>query len=323
MTAGNRRSKRIIEQTISYVESKNVLLEEPEATKKTTKKPRESTKTKTDENKKNSIPKAKKASSIPKSIIAPIIENQKLTVIVDGISSETIFAEAMKHFTKNDSKLIELIGKCPKPRFFVEGKSETSAFESLAKSIISQQISRSAALSVFTKLKVNFGVRIKGLDDKNFKTTTVLQDDFEAKNKDDYIISPDSILKHDPEELRTAGLSSRKVEYMMSLANYFKSKGISDSTFNTMSNDEISAALIEIKGIGQWTIDMFLIFYLARLDVMPTLDLEVKKAMCRHFNKPFTKKTPTSEELIELSQIWAPYRSIACWYMYQQRDYAP
>ncbi|OMJ10660.1 hypothetical protein AYI70_g10188, partial [Smittium culicis] len=109
MTAGNRRSKRIIEQTISYVESKNVLLEEPEATKKTTKKPRESTKTKTDENKKNSIPKAKKASSIPKSIIAPIIENQKLTVIVDGISSETIFAEAMKHFTKNDSKLIELI----------------------------------------------------------------------------------------------------------------------------------------------------------------------------------------------------------------------
>ncbi|OLY84899.1 DNA-3-methyladenine glycosylase 1 [Smittium mucronatum] len=245
-------------------------------------------------------------------------------LIIDGVKSDKIFENALELFTERDPKLIKLIGKCPKPKFLFAGNTERSAFESLVKYVVSQQLSRNAALSIFTKLRTQFGFPLDVLN-KEFTENKTLNDNNNHvlnQNDIDFTISPESILGHEPDELRTVGLSSRKAEYVLSLAAYFKSRNLQDKDFLSMTNDEISLKLTKIKGIGQWTIDMFLMFYLSRLDVVPTLDLGVKKAMCRHFNVPYTKKSPTHQELIDLSARWAPYRSIASWYMYSMDAYS-
>ncbi|OLY84900.1 putative DNA-3-methyladenine glycosylase YfjP [Smittium mucronatum] len=273
-----------------------------------------------DNKEKKSVKSKKTQQNSPKSS-KHVLQNSPL--IIDGVSSDVLFENALKIFSKSDPKIIELIGKCPKPKFLFAGSTERSAFESLAKSIVSQQLSRSSAQSIYTRFKIKFGIPLEDVKKESLgKKDSNEREIFLNQNEMDFFITPESILSHEPEDLKTVGLSFRKAEYIISLANYFKSNNLKDDDFHPMTNDEISERLVKIKGIGQWTIDMFLMFYLNRLDVIPTLDLEIKKAMCRHFNISFTKKSPTHQELVELSTRWIPYRSIASWYMWSMRDHA-
>ncbi|PVZ99656.1 hypothetical protein BB558_004320, partial [Smittium angustum] len=214
--------------------------------------------------------------------------------------------EAIDHLSKVDPKLKTLIEKCKESPslFFVKKRSE-SAFESLARSIISQQISGKAARSVYKKFMLKFGKKVE---------TPNLQ---KEQNPEFQEISglrfpyPKEILKLQVEDIRTAGLSMRKAEYFLSLSTHFHNNNLNDSVFESMTNEEISKDLIQIKGIGQWTVDMLLMFHFERLDVLPTLDLAIKKSMCAHFDVPFTKKTPTHNDMIEMAKPWEPY--LALW----------
>ncbi|PWA00602.1 hypothetical protein BB558_003343 [Smittium angustum] len=234
---------------------------------------------------------------------------------ITDVEARTKLVNAIDHLSKVDPKLKIVIENSRKSpiELFVKKTSE-SAFESLARSIISQQISGKAARSVYKKFMLKFGKKVE---------TPNLQ---KEQNPEFQEISglrfpyPKEILKLQVEDIRTAGLSMRKAEYFLSLSTHFHNNNLNDSVFESMTNEEISKDLIQIKGIGQWTVDMLLMFHFERLDVLPTLDLAIKKFMCAHFDVPFTKKTPTHNDMIEMAKPWEPYRSIASWYMWRHQD---
>jgi len=85
----------------------------------------------------------------------------------------------------------------------------------------------------------------------------------------------------------------------------------------TMSDEEVIAHLTRVKGVGVWSAQMFLIFALGRLDVMPTVDLGINMAICRHYKK---RKIPKPKQILKLSEKWKPYRSLACWYLWRSSD---
>ncbi|KAI9506646.1 DNA glycosylase [Coemansia spiralis] len=135
--------------------------------------------------------------------------------------------------------------------------------------------------------------------------------------KDFVFPSPQQVILFDVDEMRAIGLGQRKAEYLKEVAKNFSDGTLSEERLAAMSDEEVSRALVAIRGIGQWTADMFLMFHLKRPNVLPTLDLAVRKAMCHHFGVPFGKKTPTHEQMVELAQVWEPYRSVATWYMWR------
>ena len=118
-------------------------------------------------------------------------------------------------------------------------------------------------------------------------------------------------------EMKKVGLSFQKINYIKNLAHFFNENSFKKNTIEKMSDDEISELLIKIKGIGQWTIDMFLIFTLNRLDVMPYSDLAIKKGMKSLFN---LNELPAKNEMKSLSINWSPFRTIACMYLWKIVD---
>jgi DNA-3-methyladenine glycosylase II len=114
--------------------------------------------------------------------------------------------------------------------------------------------------------------------------------------------------------LRTAGLSQAKATYLRELAKHFASGKIVPRRFASMSDDDIRSVLVEVKGIGNWSVDMFLMFGLNRPDILPIGDFAVRKGMA-HF---FEKKLPLKDrDLVALAEPWRPYRTVASWYMWR------
>ena len=130
-------------------------------------------------------------------------------------------------------------------------------------------------------------------------------------------IIPREVLMLNNENMRQAGLSLQKINYIKNLADYFNNNLFTRDIVEKMSNEEISKELIQIKGIGQWTVDMFLMFTLNRPDVMPYSDLGIKKGIKILFK---INKLPTKDEMKALSIKWRPYRTIACWYLWKIAD---
>ena len=130
-------------------------------------------------------------------------------------------------------------------------------------------------------------------------------------------IIPKDILLLNNEDMKKIGLSSQKIKYIKNLADYFDSNLFNSNKVKKMSNEEISRELIQIKGIGQWTIDMFLMFTLNRSDVMPYLDLGIQKGIKILFN---LNHLPTKDEMKNISIKWKPYRTVACWYIWKIVD---
>ena len=130
-------------------------------------------------------------------------------------------------------------------------------------------------------------------------------------------VLPKQVLMLSKEEMRQAGLSLQKINYIKNLADYFDNNLFDYNKIKKMSNEEISAELIQIKGIGQWTVDMFLIFTLNRIDVMPYTDLGIQKGIKTLYN---LNNLPTKKELESFSMKWKPYRTVACWYLWKVAD---
>ncbi len=170
-------------------------------------------------------------------------------------------------------------------------RSRGDAFNTLARSIVGQQISVKAADSVWQKLSAAVPA-----------------------------IKPEAVHGHQPEALRACGLSGSKVTYLQDLARHFVENRLAIAQWDAMSDDALIAELTQVRGVGRWTAEMFLIFYMTRPDVLPLDDIGLQRAMSLHYNnaKPLSKLKMNS-----IARRWTPWRSVATWYMWRSLDPVP
>ena len=185
-----------------------------------------------------------------------------------------------------DFKMRKLIKDYGLPSF----ETKNNYFQSLMRSIVFQQLSGKVANIIYQRLI-----------------------DLLPNNK----ITPKEVIVLTNENMINVGLSSQKINYIKNLAIFFENNLFNRDMVEKMSNEEISAKLIQIKGIGQWTIDMFLMFTLNRQDIMPYSDLGIQKGMKILFK---LKNLPTKIEMKNFSNQWKPYRTVACWYLWKITD---
>jgi len=132
--------------------------------------------------------------------------------------------------------------------------------------------------------------------------------------------SPQQILDTPFETLRAIGLSNNKVRYIQNVAAFCIEHAITDTKLLAMSNEEIIDLLVQIKGVGQWTVEMLLMFSLGREDVFAVDDLGIQQGMQRLYNLDTNNKKLLKAQMLELSQQWKPYRSYACLHIWKWKD---
>jgi DNA-3-methyladenine glycosylase II len=199
--------------------------------------------------------------------------------------------EACRHLVKRDRVLKKLIPQFGEARL----QSRGDAFTTLARSIIGQQISVKAAQSVWEK----FAGLLPGPSTK---------------------VQPAAVLEQTVETLRSAGLSARKVEYLRDLAQHFEAGSVHVKQWAQMDDEAIIEELVAIRGIGRWTAEMFLIFHLMRPNVMPLDDAGLIAGISRNY---FSGEPVSRAEAREVGEAWAPYRSVATWYIWCSLDPLP
>ncbi len=195
--------------------------------------------------------------------------------------------EARKYLTRKDRVMKRLI-----PQFGNAClQSRGDAFNTLARSIVGQQISVKAAQSVWER--------------------------FSALPKR---MTPASVLKLKVDDMRAAGLSARKIEYLVDLALHFDSGAIHVESWRDMDDEEIIAELVGIRGIGRWTAEMFLIFHLMRPNVLPLDDVGLITGISRNY---FSGDPVSRSDAREVAAAWNPYCSVATWYIWRSLDPLP
>lgn len=195
--------------------------------------------------------------------------------------------EACKHLTRRDRVMKRLI-----PQFGEAClQSRGDAFTTLARSIVGQQISVKAAQSVWER--------------------------FAALPKR---MTPASVLKLKVDDMRQAGLSARKIEYLVDLALHFDSGAIHVDAWRGMDDEEIIAELVGIRGIGRWTAEMFLIFHLLRPNVLPLDDVGLISGISRNY---FSGDPVSRSDAREVAAAWSPFCSVATWYIWRSLDPLP
>jgi DNA-3-methyladenine glycosylase II len=199
--------------------------------------------------------------------------------------------EACKHLAKRDRVMRKLIPQFGQARL----QSRGDAFTTLARSIVGQQISVKAAQSVWERF--------------------VLLTQSQAHRLD-----PGVVLGLETVQMRGAGLSARKVEYLGDLARHFSDGAVHVGQWQAMEDEAIIDELVAIRGIGRWTAEMFLIFYLMRPNVMPLDDLGLIKGISLNY---FSGEPVSRAEAREVGDAWAPYRSVATWYLWRSLDPVP
>lgn len=139
---------------------------------------------------------------------------------------------------------------------------------------------------------------------------------------DDKFPTPEQILQRNIDELRAVGMSRSKASYVLDLALHILEGRLQPGKLPDLPNDEVIRELVAVKGIGEWTAHMFLIFSLGRLDVLATGDLGVRMAMKRLYDLPDAPK-PDEMRAIAEKYHWHPYESVACWYLWKSLDNEP
>jgi DNA-3-methyladenine glycosylase II len=127
----------------------------------------------------------------------------------------------------------------------------------------------------------------------------------------------------DFEALRSIGLSNAKANYVLNVCNFFITENITDARLYKMSNEELIKYLTQIKGVGQWTVEMILMFTLGREDVFPVDDLGIQQAICKLYNIKTEDKKLMKEKMITVTKKWSPYRTYACRYLWGWKDNTP
>jgi DNA-3-methyladenine glycosylase II len=125
------------------------------------------------------------------------------------------------------------------------------------------------------------------------------------------------------ETLRAIGLSNAKANYVLNVSNFFIAEKITDARLHKMSNEELIKYLTQIKGVGQWTVEMILMFTLGREDIFAVDDLGIQQAMCKIYKIDATDKKAMKEKMLQISKKWSPYRTYACKYLWGWKDTPP
>ena len=193
--------------------------------------------------------------------------------------------QAIHHLRSNDpvlSAIIEQVGDYG-IRF------SPPVFETLVKSIVSQQLSGRVASVIFGRLSA----AVKG------------------------VVTPQSILKLRPSRMRSLGLSTQKTAYIRDLARHTRAGTVVFEDLPSLPDEEVILRLTRVKGVGVWTAHMFLIFALQRTDVLPTGDLGIRNAI----RKAYTLESlPTPDEMERMANRWRPYCSVASWYLWRSLE---
>jgi DNA-3-methyladenine glycosylase II len=203
------------------------------------------------------------------------------------IVTPAYWAEACAHLSRKDRVMKKII-----PQFgdaVLESRGD--AFVTLARSIVGQQISVKAAQSVWDKFA-------------------------KLSRK----ITPAGVLKLKVDDMRAAGLSARKVEYLVDLALHFDSGAVHVKDWHDMDDEAIIAELVAIRGIGRWTAEMFLIFHLMRPNVLPLDDVGLINGVSHNY---FSGEPVSRSDLREVAQAWSPYSTVATWYIWRSLDPVP
>ncbi len=199
----------------------------------------------------------------------------------------TYWAEACRHLVKRDRVMKKLIPQFPD----VMLQSRADPFTTLARSVIGQQISVKSAQAAWHRF-------VKLLPE----------------------ISPASLLALAPETMRAVGLSARKIDYLLDLARHFESGQLHVDAWHDMDDESIIQELVAIRGIGRWTAEMFLIFYLLRPNVLPLDDAGLIRGISLGY---FSGEPVSRSEAREVAAAWSPYCSVATWYIWRSLDPVP
>jgi DNA-3-methyladenine glycosylase II len=200
---------------------------------------------------------------------------------------------SLRHLKRVDPVLatvIERVGPCR-----LTPRTEGTHFDALVRAIVYQQLSGKAAATIHGRVQALYGGRAP---------------------------TPAEILATSDEQLRSAGLSRQKLSYLKDLAAKVEAGTVplENGDIERLSDDEIIERLILVKGIGRWTVQMFLMFRLGRADVLPDLDLGVQNAIKRVYR---LRKQPGPKDVRRIGARWSPYASIACWYLWRSLEGAP
>ncbi|GAA5785478.1 DNA-3-methyladenine glycosylase family protein [Chitiniphilus shinanonensis] len=187
----------------------------------------------------------------------------------------------------NDAVMAALIARYP--GMALEGRGDVLL--TLARSIVGQQISVKAADSIWQRLVALTGP-----------------------------LQGEALLGADLVALRACGLSQRKVEYLLDLARHQVAGRLDSARLAAMDDEAVIAELTDIRGIGRWTAEMFLIFHLMRPDVLPLDDIGLLKAIALHYHDG---ERLSRREIVALGERWAPFRSVATWYLWRSLDPVP
>lgn len=193
-------------------------------------------------------------------------------------------------FLKKDKYIGPLVvkwGKCE-----IKKRPQSKYFDSIASSIIEQQLAWSAAVAI-----------------RNRVVTAT-----EGKNKK--LLTPEGIMKTSDQTLRDCGMSWAKARYIKDLSEKVQSSKLKINSLDELSDEEVIEELVQVKGIGRWTAEMFLMFTLARADIFPIDDLGIKKG----FEKVTGKKFDRKKSAKFAQKHWKPFRTVASWYLWRSLE---
>jgi len=214
-----------------------------------------------------------------------VVASKKIANAATELTAPAYWAEACKYLIKKDRVMKRLIPQLGDVALAQRG----DAFTTLARSIVGQQVSVASAQKVW--------------------------DQFAALPRS---MTPANVLKLKVDDMRAAGLSARKVDYLVDLALHFDTGLLHVKDWEAMDDDAITAELVAIRGIGRWTADMFLIFHLARPNVLPLDDTTLINGISQHY---FSGDPVSRSDVREVAEAWKPWCSVASWYIW--RSLAP
>ena len=194
--------------------------------------------------------------------------------------------KALNHLRNSDQVLAAIITRVGP--YKITYREPT--FQALARAIVFQQLSTKAARTIHGRLEEAAGGTI----------------------------TPEAIQNLSVGEMRRAGLSRQKIGYIRDLAEHAASGKVDFARLHSLSDEEVIAALTDIKGIGEWTAHMFLIFALRRPNILASGDLGVRTAVQRAYRK---RKLPTPQQMEKIAESWHPYCSVACWYLWRSLEF--
>jgi DNA-3-methyladenine glycosylase II len=197
------------------------------------------------------------------------------------------YRASVRHLKRVDpvlAQVIEAVGPCR-----IQLRTEGSHYQALVRSIIYQQLSGKAAGTILARFSALYG----GTPE------------------------PHAVLATTDEQLRAVGLSRQKIGYLRDLSSKVLSGALPLDAVHDMDDDDLIEHLVQVKGIGRWTAQMFLMFRLGRRDVLPELDLGIQNAIRRAYRK---RKRPAPKDVRKIGAKWSPHSTVACWYLWRSLD---